>query len=340
MKNEEQVITISTKTLFKVVAFVVGAWVLYFLRDLVFSFFIAVILASLIDPFATWCEKFKIPRAVGVLFIFGVLFGLVTLVISLLVPILIDQSAAFAGSFGHLLEVVQTRLQSLQISGAPIKVLEGEGVSLGQTLQNAGGELFSTVREALRSIFSFVFVFVLTFYLVIEDGIMKNFLEFVAPPKYRVKILELVRLMKDRLGKWLRGQMILSISIGILVYVGLTILGVPYAALLAVLAALLEAVPYIGPTIAALPAIFLALAQHPESVIPAIMVGGLFVVIQQIENHILVPKVMQKAVGINPIASIISIVMGVKLGGIVGGLIAIPAVTALYVCLEYFRNES
>ena len=340
MKTEEQIITISTKTLFKVVAFVAGAWVLYFLRDLVFSFFIAVILASLIDPFATWCEKFKIPRAVGVLFIFGLLFGLLALVISLLVPILIDQSAAFAGSFGHVLEVVQTRLQTLQLGGAPIKVLEGEGVSLGQTLQNAGGELFSTVREALRSIFSFVFVFVLTFYLVIEDGIMKNFLEFVAPPKYRVKILELVRLMKDRLGKWLRGQMILSVSVGILVYIGLTILGVPYAALLAVLAALLEAVPYIGPTIASLPAIFISLAQHPESVIPAIMVGGLFVVIQQVENHILVPKVMQKAVGINPIASIISIVMGVKLGGIVGGLIAIPAVTALYVCLEYFRSES
>ncbi len=340
MKNEEQVITISTKTLFKVVGFVAGVWVLYFLRDLVFSFFIAVILASLIDPFATWCEKYKIPRAFGVLFIFGVLFGLLGLILSQLVPILIDQSSAFAGSFGHLLESVTHRLQGIRIGGGSFPVLSGEGVSLTQTLSQASGELFSTVREALRSIFSIIFVFVLTFYLVIEDSMMKNFLEFVAPPKYRTKILELVHLIKDKLGKWLRGQMILSVSIGILVYVGLTILGVPYAALLAVLAALLEAVPYIGPTIAALPAIFLALAQHPESVIPAIMVGGLFVVIQQIENHILVPKVMQKAVGINPIASIISIVMGVKLGGIVGGLIAIPAVTALYVCLEYFRNES
>lgn len=334
MEKVDHVITISTATLLKILGFCVGIWFLYVMRDMVFAFFVAVILASLIDPFASWGQRYKIPRTISVLFIFALLFGLLGLVITLLVPLLIAEGSSFAASFGHLSDTVLMRLKGFG------GLIPTTGFSLADTFSGASASLLATVGNAVRGVFSFLFTFVLTFYLVVEETIFRSFVAFVAPQKLRPRIIELVERMKKRLGGWLRAQLALSLIVGILVYIGLLILGVPYAALLAVLAAFLESVPYIGPPLSSLPAIFLALAAHPDSLVPALMTVALFVMIQQVENHILVPKIMQKAVGINPIVSIISIVTGIKLGGIIGGLIAIPAVTMLYVYLEYIHHDS
>jgi len=115
-----------------------------------------------------------------------------------------------------------------------------------------------------------------------------------------------------------------------MVYLGLLILGVKYALILALIAAIGEAVPYLGPIMTAIPAVFLAFVQSP---IKALLVLILFILVQQLENHILVPKVMQKAVGLNPISSIIALLIGAKIGGIVGMILAIPVATAASVVI-------
>ena len=140
------------------------------------------------------------------------------------------------------------------------------------------------------------------------------------------------------MGMWLRGQLFLSFIVGLLVYIGLLILGVKYALVLALIAAILEIIPFIGPTIAAIPAILVGLT---DSWIKALVVVILYFVVQQLENHIIVPKVMQKAVGLNPIVVIIVIMVGAKLGGIVGALIAVPVAAAIGVFVgDIMRDKS
>ncbi|MBU4332000.1 AI-2E family transporter, partial [Patescibacteria group bacterium] len=141
--------------------------------------------------------------------------------------------------------------------------------------------------------------------------------------------------MQKKIGSWLRGQVILMIIIGILSYIGLLILGVRYALLLALFAGLMEIIPYIGPIFGAVPAVFIALTQSP---IKGLLVIVLYLIIQQLENNLIVPKIMKRAVGLNPIVVILVILIGGKIAGIVGALIAVPVATAFSVMLKDFLD--
>ena len=137
--------------------------------------------------------------------------------------------------------------------------------------------------------------------------------------------------MQKKLGLWLRGQLILCLVIFILTYIGLLILGVKYALIIAVIAGLTEFIPYLGPVLGAIPAVFIAFTQSPTL---ALFTAILYIIIQQIENNFLVPKIMQKAVGLNPIVSIVAIMIGFSVGGVVGALLSIPVATAGTVLVE------
>jgi predicted PurR-regulated permease PerM len=143
--------------------------------------------------------------------------------------------------------------------------------------------------------------------------------------------MQLVNRMQGKIGLWIRGQLILSLIIFSLTFLGLSILGVNYALVLALIAGLTEFVPYLGPTIAAIPAIFLAFTQSPML---ALFVLALYYIIQMVENHIIVPKLMQKVVGLNPVISIMVLLVGFKLAGILGAILAIPVVTIASVFLK------
>jgi len=139
------------------------------------------------------------------------------------------------------------------------------------------------------------------------------------------------------MGAWLRGQLILCFIIGLGVFIGLTVLGVEYALVLGLIAGLLEMIPYVGPWTAAALAIFIALGQAPAL---ALIVLIYFVVLQQAENNLLVPKIMRKAVGLNPIISILAVITGAKLAGFIGVLFAIPVASALSILLQdFFKNK-
>jgi predicted PurR-regulated permease PerM len=143
--------------------------------------------------------------------------------------------------------------------------------------------------------------------------------------------------MQQKVGLWLRGQIILSVTIFLLTYIGLLILKVKYALVLAFFAGLTEFIPYLGPTIAAIPAVFLTYTQSPML---ALFVAILYYIVQLTENNIIVPKVMQKVIGLNPIISIAVLMIGYKVGGITGAILSIPVTTALDVFLsDIFDNK-
>lgn len=160
---------------------------------------------------------------------------------------------------------------------------------------------------------------------------MKRIMRSVVPTKYQPYFTHLANRMQMKIGKWLRGQLFLSLIIFLLSWLGLSVLGVKYALVLAVFAGVTELIPYFGPFIGGVPAVLIAFTQSPTL---AILVIVLYVVIQLIENHVLVPKVMQKAVGLNPVVTIIVILIGAKLAGILGIILAVPVTTALGVAAK------
>ena len=173
--------------------------------------------------------------------------------------------------------------------------------------------------------------------MVVEEDAMKKLVWSVTPEKNQTYIIDLINRMQKKIGLWFRGQLLLCFTIFLLTYIGLSILGIKYALVLAILAGLTEFVPYLGPVIGAVPAVFLAFTQSP---LLALFTLILYIVVQQVENNILVPKVMEKAVGINPIVSIAVLMIGFQLAGIVGAILSIPVATAAGVIIkDVFDNK-
>jgi predicted PurR-regulated permease PerM len=170
----------------------------------------------------------------------------------------------------------------------------------------------------------------------VQEDSIKRTTRSLVPKRYQDFVVQLINKIQRKIGKWLKGQLILSLIIGVLSYLGLLILGVKFALVLALIAAIGEFIPYIGPVISAIPAIFLAFVQSP---IKALFVLILFIVIQQLENHLLVPKIMQKAVGLNPIISVVALLIGFEVGGVIGAVLAIPVATAISIIIKEMFEE-
>jgi predicted PurR-regulated permease PerM len=197
---------------------------------------------------------------------------------------------------------------------------------LTSNLQFAAGNIFSGVWSFFGSVFSILLIAVITYYMTVEEEAIKKLVWAIAPQKKRYYVMSLINRMQKKINAWLKGQMVLSFSVFILT-LGLLfpLSNMDYKLVLALIAGICEAIPYIGPTLGAVPAIFVALTISPKL---ALIVAGLYYVIQMFENHYLVPRVMQKAVGLNPIVSIAVLMIGFNLGGVLGAILAIPVATA------------
>ena len=335
-------INISTKTILKLLGIFLLLYILYIVVDLVLLIFVSVILSALIDPFADWFQKKKIPRALAVLVIYILLFGVLALAIVLLAPIIAKDLPLLVDNIGrfwvdlqdnHVWQKIVQSVQNVQATLQQYGVTNQNGTVSGSGgVENTISGVFSTISGFFGGVFSLVLVLVMTFYMVVQEDPLKKMLRSIVPDEYIPWASKLLKKMRDKLGAWLRGQLILSAIIGVLVFVGLYFLDVKYAAVLGLSAAILEFIPYVGPVLAAIPALFLSFSQ--AGVIKMLIVLVMYIIIQQLENHLIVPKVMQKAVGLNPIIIIIAILTGAQLAGILGALIAIPVATALSVFLQ------
>ncbi len=335
-KKEKIVFDISIASILKVVVVLLALFFFYLIRDILVIFVVALILATLINPLADWFAKKRIPRALAVLLIYIVLIGLLVMVITILVPPLVEQSGQLIKKLSVYWDDLVGRISALKdlaVTRGFVSDTENGLSSIQTGLTKALGGIFSTLSGVFGGVVTTVLILVLTFYLVVEGDALKKFFKSISPERYRPHLIGLMTRAQHKIGLWLRGALTLGLIVGIFVYVGLTILGVKYALVLAILAGLLELLPYFGPPIAAIPAVFLAFSQAPTK---GLLVLVLYVVIQQLENNILVPKVMQKAVGLNPVVSILSLGIGFKLASFLGALLAIPIATAISVFVTDF----
>jgi predicted PurR-regulated permease PerM len=338
-------INISTLTIIKIFAIIALIFFLYLIREILAILFVALILYSAVNPWVDWMAKRKIPRGFGILIIYIILFLFIGTVIVLLIPPIIEQITAIKQNFPAIVDKIIAGFSAFKeytVEFGLLDEVKDNLSALGSNLQNAASGIFSTVTNIFGGVVTFFLTLVITFYMVVEENAMKKIIWSIVPEQHQVYVMQLINRMQQKVGLWLRGQLILSFIIFILTYIALSIVHLitgqmEYALILALLAGLTEFVPYLGPTLAAIPAVFLAFTQSP---LLALIIAGLYYVIQWLENNIIVPKLMQKVVGLNPIVSIAVLLIGFKIGGIIGAILAMPVATALSVFIKDMFEKS
>lgn len=333
---QERSVNISSATILKVVIVLLGLTFLYAIREVLAVVFISLVFASAVDPWVDKLQRFRVPRAVTIVMLFVVAIAIIVMSIALLVPPITTEIAQIAIQFGPAYEKVLESLAAFQVSSTAAGF--GDSVekslnSFADALTRLTSGIFVGITGVFGGIFSLIGFFMLTFYLTVEERGMKKFVSSISPAKYQPYLVQKIHQIQFKMGAWFRGQLILSLAVGLVTYIGLLILGVDYALVLALLAGVFEFVPYVGPIVSAIPAVFLAFPQSPGKALAVLI---LYLVIQQLENQVLVPKIMQRAVGLNPVVVIIVMLIGAKLGGLLGILLAVPTATILSIFLEDF----
>ena len=319
-------IAISHKTIFFIAGFVGLLWLLSKIVDVILLLFIAIILMSTVAPMVDWLAKRRIPRTVSILIVYILVLSLLGSLVTIIVRPLVSETNNLFSSLPSAVENV-----------IPPFV---DRFALQQELAHVRENVFtfttvaSTTYTVISTFLGLVSVAFMTFYLLLDrERIYK--LIILLSPNDRDRTENMIKKLEFRLGAWLRGQLLLSLIIGFLAYCLYLLLGIPYALPLAIFAGFMEVIPVMGPIISAIPPFVLALLISPPTAILSLL-GA--VVIQQAENHLIVPQVMKRAVGLNPLIVILAITIGGKLLGISGALLAVPIVVVIHIFLEEYLN--
>jgi len=328
--NDTQKIEISTISIFRALLVIGGIALVYRLTGVVMVIMFAIVIASAVQPFVRWFESKRVPRVVAVLLLYLMIVALGVILSSLIIPSVLNEMSSLSSSLPRITAELSTTLDKAQ-AGAP-RYLDflGEVQNIVEVisgyLQQFSQSAFNLVAAAFGGLISFLAVVVISFYLSVMKNGVENFLEAVIPERYEEYVVDLWRRVETKVGLWLQGQLLLALIVGLLVFVGLSLLRVKFALIFAILAMVLEIIPVAGPVLAAIPAILVAFLQNPTL---GLWVLAMWIVIQQTESHVLVPLVLGKSVGMNPIVVILAILIGGELAGIPGALLAVPVATII-----------
>ena len=197
--------------------------------------------------------------------------------------------------------------------------------------------MFQTMSTVFGGVLSLILIIVLSFYFAVQEDGVGKFLRIVLPLRYEDYVLGLWKRSEYKIGRWLQGQLLLGLLIGVLVYLGLMILGVPNALLLAIFAAFFEIIPVFGPILAAIPSTLIAVTQSGPTL--ALLVIGFYIIIHQFENQLIYPLVVKKVVGIPPILVILALLVGFKLAGVLGIILSVPVSAVLVEILDDVQKD-
>jgi len=348
MQKQDLVYHISAGSVAKAILVGLLFFTLFLLRDLLLVVLAAVVIASAIEPITLWFIHFRIGRLPAVVFIYVGLISLLVGTFYFLILPLLGETTSLLNNLPQYLDtyapVAQTQT-SVLLSPAnsfidfsktlPFKDIARE---INQTFLNFSGGFWNAASFAFGGLLSFILIFVLSFYLAVQDHGIANFLSTITPLRHRGYILNLWKRSEEKIGLWMQGQLLLVVIVAVLVYLGLTLIGVEHALPLAVLAGLFEIIPVFGPILAAVPAVALGLVDGGASM--ALLVAGLYIIIQQFENHLIYPLVVKKVIGVPPVVVILALFAGGTLAGFLGMLLSVPIAAVLMEILSQYQKEN
>lgn len=327
-------VNITAGSILNVFLFGILAALLWFLRDIVLIVLTAVVIASAMEPGINWLSRYRVNRIFSVILIYLAVALVFFSILFFFMPPLVNDAVNF-------IQRLPAALSTLSISDATNGLIPDFGAafspddilaSISGTIAATSGGVFSTLSAFFGGITSFILIVVFAFYFSVQETGVDDFLRVVTPAKHQAYVLNLWKRSQQKIGKWMQGQLVLGLIVGVLLYLGLTILQVPNALLLAVLAAVFELIPVFGQILAAIPAIAIAYTGGTvlgDGVTGAVTILFLYVIIQQFEAHLIYPVVVKKVVGVPPLLVILALLVGAKLAGFLGILLSVPIAGAI-----------
>jgi predicted PurR-regulated permease PerM len=310
--------------------FILLGGLLWYLRDIALIVLTAVVIASAMEPAIRFFKRRGLNRIFSVLLMYLIVAGAFFGLLFIFVPPLLGDAQLF-------LEQLPQTLSSLDLADLTRGVLPGSLApsfssadllqSITTTLADSTGGVFTTVSAFFGGLTSFVLIVVFSFYFCVQETGVDDFLRIITPVSEQAYVLHLWKRSQDKIGKWMQGQLILAVIVGVLLYLGLTVFGIPYALLLAVVAAVFELIPVFGQVLAAIPAVAVGFAHG--GVVTAAIVAVIFLIIQQFESNLIYPVVVKKVVGVPPLLVILALIVGFKLFGFLGVLLSVPIAGAI-----------
>jgi predicted PurR-regulated permease PerM len=332
------VFSISTASIFRIIIIIAAVALFWYLLDVFLILLTAIVIASAVEPGVLWLIRRKIPRVVATIIIYTLMALAMTAFFYFILPTFLHDLVEFVRILPEKIKTLTVDNELFAPRGTGTETTDT--VSLSSLIQNitnsfsASSEgVLSTLSAISGGVTSFLLIFVLSFYFTVREGGIEDFLKLITPFRHESYVIGLWHRSQAKIGRWIQGQLILALIVGVLVFIGLTILGVRSALLLAFISTVLEIIPIFGPIIAAVPAILIAFTQGGFTF--AIVVTVMYVVIQQIESNVIYPLVVRKVLDVPPLIVIIALLVGGKLGGFLGLLLSVPIAAAV---LEYMND--
>jgi predicted PurR-regulated permease PerM len=331
--SSEGVVTWTTSQVVLATIFVVCVfltfWLLYRLREVLFLFFVAIVVGTAIRPAVDWLHRRGISRATGVITIYILIAGLVVGFLAMIFPLLADQAAQISGTVPEYYANFRSALTNsgnrlLQNIGwrmpSEISLLIRRDSNSDGVIDQVGQTLFYT-NLIFKGVLGTLAVFLLAYYWTQESNFVVRALLRIVPQQRKKNIREFLQLAETKLGGYIRGQGLLCVAVGIAAFIAYLLIGLPYLLVLAIFAGVMELVPIFGPALGAIPAFFVALSIDPSKAIWVVVATA---VIQLLENAVLVPRIMKHSMGVNPIIVLLSLIAFSSVFGFVGALLALP----------------
>ena len=347
MELGEKTVSISVGTIVKAIVVVLLFIVLFVLKDLVLVLLLSIVVASAVEPGAQWFVRRGLPRLFSVILIYIVIAICVIGILFFLLLPLLSESTDFLRNFpsyfntSNITNIISNNnfLSSQPfVAGITDRLnLDSIILQINNIIGGITSNTFSAVAAVFGGILNFFLTIILSFYLAVDEDGVGKFLKSISPIKHEKYITALWKRSQKKIGLWMQGQLVLSIIIGMLVYLGLLIINVPNALLLAALAAAFEIIPLFGPILASIPAIIIAFATG--NITTALIVAGLYIIVHQFENQLIYPLVVKKVVGVSPVVSIIALAAGWQLAGFVGLVLAVPISAVITEFMSDFEKD-
>ncbi len=317
IKKKHVTFDISIGSVFWILFSLAAVFVLFKLTSVIILLFVAILITLAVCPLVDYLEKFKISRALSSMVILLLIFGtIIYAVVSLAAPLL-DQTQLFIQNLPGIIDRV-----------SPIKITDG---SFNAQFADVPGKVLTFALDTFSAFVTAFTVIVMSYYMIQDMHNLESYLKFWFGEKGH-RYHTIAEKLEVQIGYWVRGELLLMLIVGLLSYLGYLIIGIPFALPLAFIAGMLELIPNIGPTIATVPAVLVGLSISPSHGLAALVVS---LIVQQLENNLIVPKIMQQVAGLNPIITIVSIMIGFSLGGPLLAVLALPTVLSARVILAH-----
>jgi predicted PurR-regulated permease PerM len=327
-------VEVGTKLLLRAALLVGGVYFLYLLRDVALLVLFAVLTAAALTPAVTKLREWGLSRTAAVIITYLLLFLAGVTILMIFVPVFFSEIKEFLGNWpkysdrlGSLLSGLEAYMQNVGIAFDKQTFF----ANIEGSVASWFGGFFSTTVNVFQGIIHAIGFFFLALYLSLEEKGIEKFFLMLTPDQYHKHALSIASRMQGKVSQWLFGQAILMLIAFTIYYIGLSIIGVPYALAIAFFGGLMEILPYIGPVLAAIPAVLVGLLYSPGLGLIAL---AFYFVAHQVEAHIVAPQVMKRSADLNPVALIIAILVGIELGGPLGVILAVPLTMMLSVFVE------